>query len=76
MTKQGSRALRRAVVEAVQRQPAGPRPRQVKDAVIARRGKEAKNTAEVAAARELPCDVFCAMRDGRARRAPGPGQAA
>jgi len=76
VTKQGSRTLRWAVVEAVQRQPAGARPRQVKDAIIARRGKEAKNIAKVAAARELLCDVFYAMRDGRVRRAPRPGQAA
>ena len=76
VTKQGSRALRWAVVEAVQRQPADTRPRQVKDAVIARRGKEAKNIAEVAAARQLLCDVSYAMRDGRVRRAPRPGQAA
>ena len=40
VTKQGSRMLRWAVVEAIQRQPAGTRPRQVKDAIIARRGKE------------------------------------
>jgi transposase len=76
VTKQGSRMLRWAVTEAIQRQPAGTRPRQVKDAVIARRGKEAKNIAKVAAARELLCDVFYAMRDGRARRASQPGQAA
>ena len=53
VTKQGSRMLRWAVTEAIQRQPAGSRPRQVKDGIIARRGKEAKNTAKVAAAREL-----------------------
>jgi transposase len=76
VTKQGSRTLRWAVVEAIQRQPAGTRPRQAMDAVIARRGREAKNIAKVAAARELLCDVFYAMRDGRVRRAPRPGQAA
>lgn len=68
--------LRWAVVEAIQRQSAGTRPRQVKDAVLARRGKEAKNIAKVAAARELLCEVFYAMRDGRVRRAAQPGQAA
>src|SRR6516165_2465032 len=53
VTKQGSRMLRWAVCEAIQRQPAGTRPRQVKDAIIARRGAGARNTAKVAAAREL-----------------------
>jgi transposase len=76
VTKQGSRMLRWAVTEAIRRQPDGTRPRQVKDGVIARRGKEAKNIAKVAAARELLCEVFYAMRDGRVRRAAQPGQAA
>ena len=39
--------LRWAVTEAIQRQPAGTRPRQVKDGIIARRGKEARNTAKL-----------------------------
>ncbi len=68
VTKQGSRMLRWAVTEAIQRQPAGSRPRQVKDAIIARRGKEAKNIAKIAAARELLTLVFYGMRDGRIRR--------
>ena len=76
VTKQGSRMLRWAVVEAIQRQPAGTRPRQVKDAIIARRGKEAKNIAKVAAARELLTLVFYGMRDGHVRRALQRGQAA
>ncbi|HEV3379949.1 MAG TPA: IS110 family transposase [Trebonia sp.] len=76
VTKQGSRMLRWAVTEAIWRQPAGTRPRQLKDAVIARRGKEAKNIAKVAAARELLCEVFYAMRDGRVRRAAQPRRAA
>jgi transposase len=76
VSKQGSRVLRWAVTEAIQRQPAGSRPRQVKDGIIARRGKEAKNIAKVAAARELLTLVFYAMRDGRIRRATPPGQAA
>src|SRR5439155_638715 len=46
VTKQGSRMLRWAVCEAIQRQPADTRPRQVKDGIIARRGAEAKNTAK------------------------------
>ena len=76
VTKQGSRMLRWAVCEAIQRQPADTRPRQVKDGIIARRGKEAKNTAKVAAARELLTLVFYGMRDGHIRRASRPGQAA
>ena len=68
VTKQGSRILRWAVTEAIQRQPAGSRPRQVKDAIIARRGKEAKNIAKIAAARELLTLVFYGMRDGGIRR--------
>jgi hypothetical protein len=41
---------------------------------MARHGKEAKNIAEIAAARELLSLVFYGMRDGRVRyprRAPG-----
>jgi hypothetical protein len=68
--------LRWAVCEAIQRQPADTRPRQVKDGIIARRGAEAKNTAKVAAARELLTFVFYSMRDGHIRRAARPGQAA
>src|SRR5436190_8356879 len=74
VTKQGSRMLRWAVCEAIQRQPAGTRPRQVKDAIIARRGKEAKNIAKVAAARELLTLVFYGLRDGRVRRLDKPRQ--
>ena len=76
VTKQGSRMLRWAVTEAVQRQPDGTRPRQVKDAIIARRGTQARNTAKVAAARELLTLIFYAMRDGHIRRASRPEQAA
>ena len=76
VTKQGSRMLRWAVTEAIQRQPTGSRPRQVKDAIIARRGKEAKNIARIAAARELLTLVFYGMRDGRIRRLAKPRPAA
>jgi transposase len=76
VTKQGSRVLRWAVTEAIQRQPAGSRPRQVKDAIIARRGKEAKNIAKIAAARELLTLVYYGMRDGRIRRPTAPRQPA
>jgi transposase len=76
ITKQGSRVLRWALVEAVQRTPAGTAVREAKDAIIARRGAQAKNTAKVAAARELLTLVFYGMRDGYIRRADRPGQAA
>jgi transposase len=67
ITTQGSKILRWAMVEAIQRQPAGNPIRQRKDAIIARRGKEARNIAKVAAARQLLTCVFYAMRDGQVR---------
>ena len=51
VTKQGSRMLRWALIEAIQRAGADTVTGAVKDAIIARRGKEAKNIAKVAAAR-------------------------
>jgi transposase len=69
VSKQGSRMLRWALVEAIQRQPAGTRPQQVKEAIIARRGPEARSIAKTAAARQLLTLVFYAMRDGHIRRA-------
>jgi hypothetical protein len=45
-----------------------------KDAIIARRGKEAKNIAKVAAARKLLTLVFYGMRDGQIRCLPQPRQ--
>src|SRR5215470_10054012 len=52
---------------ASQRQPAGSRPRAVRDAITARRGTEGNNIAKVAAARELLTLVFYGLRDGRVR---------
>jgi transposase len=72
VSKQGSRMLRWAVIEAIQHQPAGTRPQQVKEAIIARRGPEARNIAKTAAARQLLTLVFYAMRDGYLRRAIRP----
>jgi len=66
-TKQGSRMLRWALIEAIQHQPAGSRPRAAKDAIIARRGKQARNIAKVAAARQLLTLVFYGLRDGQIR---------
>jgi transposase len=67
ITKQGSRVLRWALAGAIQRAPAGTPMREVKDAIIARRGTQARNIAKVAAARKLLTCVFYAMRDGQAR---------
>jgi transposase len=67
ITKQGSPILRWAVVEAIQHQPSSSPVRGVKDRIIARRGKEAKNIAKTAAARHLLTAVFYAMRDGHVR---------
>jgi transposase len=69
VSKQGSRMLRWALAGAIQRQPAGTRPREVRDAIIARRGKEARSIAKTAAARELLTLVFYGLRDGHIRRA-------
>lgn len=71
-SKQGSRILRWALVEAIQHQPAGARPGQAKEAILARRGKEARNIAKTAAARVLLTQVFYALRDGHVRRASHP----
>jgi transposase len=67
VTKQGSRLLRWALIEAVQHVPADTLAGGVKAAIIARRGKEAKNIAKVAAARRLLTLVFYGMRDGQIR---------
>jgi transposase len=67
ITKQGSPMLRWAMVEAIQHLPAGSPIRQRRDAIITRRGKEARNIAKTAAARQLLACVFCALRDGHAR---------
>lgn len=69
VSKQGSRMLRWALVEAIQRQPAGTRPQQAKDAIITRRGADARSIAKTAAARILLTQVFYSMRDGHVRRA-------
>ena len=67
VTKQGSRPLRWALIEAVQRVRADSVTGAVKDAIIARRGKEARSIAKVAAARRLLTLVFYGMRDGQIR---------
>jgi transposase len=75
ITKQGSRLVRWAAVEAVQRVPAHTRLGQVRDQVGARRGR---NIGVVAAARQLTELVFYGLRDGHIRclYAPAPASAA
>ena len=70
VTKQGSRLLRWAVIEAVQRGPRDSVIGSVKEAIIGRRGKEAKNIAKVAATRRLLTLVFYGLRDGQIRCLP------
>ena len=70
--KQGSRILRWALTEAIQRIPRDCVIGGVKDAIIARRGKEARNIAKVAAARRLLTLVCYGMRDGQIRCLPRP----
>jgi transposase len=67
ITKQGSRILRWALIEAIQHVPAGHPLRQRRDDIIARRGDQARNIAKVAMARQLLTWIFYAMRDGQVR---------
>jgi transposase len=69
ITKQGSRLVRWAAVEAVQRVGAHTRLGQIRDRVGARRGR---NIGVVAAARELVELVFYGLRDGQIRRLTAP----
>ena len=69
ITKQGSRLVRWAAVEAVQRLPAHTRLGAVRDRVAARRGR---NIGVVAAARELTALVFYGLRDHHIRCLPDP----
>jgi transposase len=73
ITKQGSRLVRWAAVEAVQRTTKGVRLRALQDRVEARRGR---NIATVAAARELLEMVLYALRDHTVRRLTQPAVAA
>jgi len=77
VTKQGSRMLRWALIEAIQRVPADTVTGGVKAAIIARRGKEAKNIAKVAAARRMLTLIYYGLRDGQIRcLSQTPGQPA
>jgi transposase len=65
ITKQGSRLVRWAAVEAVQRADKRTRLGATRDRVAARRGR---NIGVVAAARELTGYVYYGLRDGHIRR--------
>jgi transposase len=67
VTKQGSRLLRWAVIEAVQKIPRDSVIGAAKEAIITRRGKEARNIAKVAAARRLLTLIYYGLRDGQIR---------
>src|ERR1022692_248098 len=67
VTKQGSRQLRWEVNEAIQRAPADSVTGSVKEAIIARRGPQARSIAKVAAARRLLTLACYGMRDGHLR---------
>jgi transposase len=68
ITKQGSKIVRWAAVEAVQRAPAGTLPRALLDRIVDKRGDKAKNCARVAAGRALLELVYYGLRDGHIRR--------
>ena len=67
VTKQGSRLLRWELTEAIQRARTGSWPGDARDAIIARRGKQARNIAKVAAARRLLTLIYYGLRDGQIR---------
>jgi transposase len=73
ITKQGSRLVRWAAVEAVQRVPGHTRLGQRRDRVAARRGR---NIGVVAAARDLITLVFYGLRDHHIRCLPRAAEAA
>jgi transposase len=66
ISKEGDPLVRWAAVEAVQRQ-CEPTVKAVKDEIVARRGKGARNIAKVAAARRMLEVVYYVLRDGPAR---------
>lgn len=73
ITKQGSKLVRWAAIEAVQRAGADNPIGAVRERVAARRGDKAcRNQAKVAAARVLVECVYYALRDGHVRRLQPP----
>ena len=73
ITKQGSKAVRWAAIEAVQRHPTTAKIAADKHRIEARRGK---NIAKVAAARKLLTLVYYGLRDGHIRALGPPSGAA
>jgi transposase len=67
ITKQGSKLLRWALIEAVQGAPAHSPMRRVRERIEACRGPAVRNIAVVAAARKLLTLVFYGLRDGHIR---------
>jgi transposase len=67
ITKQGSRLVRWAAVEAVQRAPKASPMRSTYERIVERRGGTGKNLAKVAAARKLVTLVYYGLRDGEIR---------
>jgi transposase len=67
ITKQGSRLVRWAAIEAVQRAPQHTTMRRTYDRIVDRRGGTSKNIAKVAAARKLLTLVYYGLRDGHIR---------
>ena len=66
ISKEGDPLVRWAAVEAIQRQ-CEPSVKAVKDGIVARRGKSARNIAKVAAARRMLEVVYYVLCDGQAR---------
>jgi transposase len=67
ISKEGNKLVRWAAVEAVQRN-CEPAIKAVREGIIARRGKEARNTAKVAAARVLLEAIYHVLHDGYSHR--------
>jgi hypothetical protein len=66
ISRQGSTLVRWAAVEAVQRK-CDPCVREVRDHILARRGRSARNIAKDAAARRMLDLVYYTLRDGQAK---------
>ena len=66
ISKEGDTLVRWAAVEAIQRQTE-PAVAAVRERIVARRGKNARNIAKVAAARKTLEIAYCVLRDGQAR---------
>jgi transposase len=67
ITKQGSRLVRWAAIEASQKAPAGTPMHAIRERIEQRRGPAVGNLGKVAAARKLLTLVYYGMRDGHIR---------